>query len=90
MIYEDKHSSMYPHGQNPQFHGRSKHIGIKYHYVCEQVKEGNVEIFYCPTEEMVADMLTKGLSVEKFLKFGAMTGIRALNERNVSASEKEC
>ena len=49
-----------------------------------------MDIFYCPTEEMVADMLTKGLSVEKFLKFRAMTGIRALNERNVSASEKEC
>uniref|UniRef100_A0A1X7TJD0 Copia protein n=1 Tax=Amphimedon queenslandica TaxID=400682 RepID=A0A1X7TJD0_AMPQE len=64
--------------KNPQFHSRSKHIGIKYHYARQQVKEGNIEIVYCPTEEMVADMLTKGLSQDKFVKFREMAGVKEM------------
>ena len=62
VIFEDNQSSICM-TRNLQFHGRSKHIGIKYHFVHEQVKESNIEILYCPMEEMVADMLTKRLSV---------------------------
>ena len=61
--------------RNLQIHRQSKHIGINYHFVHEQVKEENIEIHYCPTEEMVADMLTKGQSVEKFIKFQKMAGL---------------
>ena len=77
------------YGKNPQFHGRSKHIGIKYHYVHEQVKEGNVKIVYCPTGEMVRDILIKGMSFEKFSRFREMCGMKASKESNMSASEKE-
>ena len=52
--------------KNPVFHGRTKHIGIRYHFVREHVKKKNVEIVYCPSKEMIADMLTKGLSQVKF------------------------
>ena len=87
-IYEDNQSTIYM-AKNPQFHGRSKHIGIKYHYVREQVKEGNMKIVYCPTGEMVADILTKGVSFEKFSRFQGMCGMKASKESNMSASEKE-
>ena len=70
--------------------GRTKHIGIKYHFVREQVKDKNVEIVYCPTEDMLADMLTKGLSFEKFVKFRRMAGVRELNEvKNPTTIEEE-
>lgn len=42
--------------KDPQFHGRAKHIGIKYHFIWEQVNNGTVELNYCRTDEMVADM----------------------------------
>ena len=32
--------------KNQQFHGRSKHIVIKYHFIQEQVKNGKVELKY--------------------------------------------
>ena len=49
--------------KNPQFHGRVKHIGIKYHYIIsEQVNSENVKLQYCQTNEMIADMFTKPLS----------------------------
>ena len=48
--------------RNPQFHGRAKHLDIRHHFVRDQVTSGTVELKYCCTENMVADILTKGLS----------------------------
>ena len=64
-IYEDNQSTICL-ARNPQFHGRSKHIAIKYHYIRDQVKDGTVDLKYCRTEEILADIFTKGLSGEKF------------------------
>ena len=50
VICEENQSSICI-AKNPLFHGRTKHIGIKYHFVHEQVKNKNVEIVYCPTED---------------------------------------
>jgi len=50
--------------KNPQFHGRAKHIDIKFYYIREQVEQEKVKHVYCPTETMHADILTKGDSKE--------------------------
>jgi len=52
-------------GKNPVFHARTKHIDIRHHFVREVLEEGKVEVEFIPTEEMVADILTKGLPREK-------------------------
>ena len=39
--------------KNPKYHSRSKHIDIKYQFVREKVASGEVELIYCPTNEMV-------------------------------------
>ncbi len=61
--------------KNSQFHGQSKHIGIKYHFIRDQVKDGSIELKYCPTEEIVADMLTNGLYGDRFVKLRDMSGV---------------
>jgi len=38
-----------------------KHINVAEHFVREKADEGKVILQYCPTEEMVADFLTKGV-----------------------------
>ena len=48
--------------RNPTAHARTKHIDIRYHYVREAVQEGTVDLRYCPTNEMLADLLMKQLS----------------------------
>ena len=62
-ILEDNQSSI-AMAKNP--HGRAKHIDIKHHFIRDQVSIGSIELQYCPTNEMLADVLTKGLAHEKF------------------------
>ena len=52
--------------KNPVAHSRTKHINIHYHYIREAMLEGIVIIHYCPTEQMIADVLTKPLPRERF------------------------
>ena len=51
--------------KNPEDHDRTKHIDIQYHFLRHHVALKHVRIHYCPTEEMVADVMTKGLKREK-------------------------
>ena len=51
--------------KNPVAHSRTKHISIRYHYIREAVQEGIVNLCYCPTEQMIADLLTKPLPRER-------------------------
>lgn len=54
--------------KNPTLRGRSKHIDIKYHLMCEFVRDKEIEIGYCRTEKQVADIFTKALKIESFLE----------------------
>ena len=51
--------------KNPVFHARTKHIEIQYHYVRELIKDGIVELVYCPTAENGDDISTKALGKEQ-------------------------
>jgi len=46
---------------NPEFHSRSKHIDVQYHYVRKLLEDGIITVRYIPTSEMAADCLTKPL-----------------------------
>ena len=57
-----------------------RHINIRYFYVTDKVKSGDVVIVYHPTKEMVSDYLTKPLNGTPF-KFHCNT-IMGLTEEN--------
>jgi hypothetical protein len=73
-ILEDNQSSI-AMARNPQFHGRAKHIDIKHHFVREQVSNGSMELRYCPTNDMLADILTKGLAQQQYSILRERAGI---------------
>lgn len=37
----------------------SKQIAIKYFWVTNRIKNGDIKVVYCPTEEMLADFMSK-------------------------------
>jgi len=53
---------------NPQFHMRTMHIDIRYHYIRTAHERNEVWVVYIPTSDMTADILTKVLLREKHLK----------------------
>ena len=55
-----------------KFSPRNKHIELKYHHFISHVKSGRVVIHYRPTEEQLADPLTKPLSYEAFFTLRCM------------------
>ena len=61
--------------ENPVFHDKSKHIEIKYHFIRDMVQKGAVKLKYVPTEEQVADVLTKSMAHVKFEYFRDKLGI---------------
>jgi len=47
--------------RNPEYHGRTKHIDIQHHFIRDLVTSEKVYLEDCPTTEMIADIMTKGL-----------------------------
>ena len=61
--------------ENLMFHGRSKHIDIRYHFIQDMVQQGAVRLDHIGTDEQVTDILTKPLGKVKFLTFREKLGI---------------
>jgi len=61
--------------KNPQFHERTKHIDVCYHFTREAINDGTISIYGCNTKDMVADLLTKGISRDQFEKLRSGMGM---------------
>jgi len=61
--------------QNPKYFSRAKHLDIRFYFVREKVHAGEISIKYCPTKEMVADVLTKAISEKQFVCLREMLGV---------------
>lgn len=57
------------------FHARTKHIDICYHFIREAVDSEVFKLIYCPTDDMVADILTKALPGWKVKGHSAALGL---------------
>ena len=60
-----------------QYHSCTKHIDVRYHFICWVIERGSMRLIYCPTDDMVADTLTKALPSAKVKHFATGLGLRA-------------
>jgi hypothetical protein len=60
-----------------QYHARTKHIDIHFHFIRYIVENGSIRLIYCPTDNMVADTLTKALPSAKVKHFASQLGLAA-------------
>jgi hypothetical protein len=72
IIYQDNMSTLYLE-KNGRLSSskRTKHIKAKYLYIRHYHNSGELELQYCPTDMMWADVLTKPLQGSKFQQFCA-------------------
>ena len=61
--------------QDHQYHARTKHIDIRFHFIRWIIEEGKLKLIYCPTHNMVADTLTKVLPSAKVKHFASELGL---------------
>jgi hypothetical protein len=52
--------------KNPEFHQRSKHIDIAYHFVRDKYEEGLFVLKFVGTEDQKADIFTKAFTEKRF------------------------
>ena len=74
-IFEDNKSANCL-ATNPKYHDRAKCIDIKHYFIRQRVQAGDIELKFCKSEDMVADMLTKVLSMFQFEKLRDMVGLK--------------
>ena len=66
-VFEDNSSAL-ELARMPKIHPRMKHINQSYHHLREYVERQEIQIHAMPTEEQLADILTKPLPENSFVR----------------------
>jgi hypothetical protein len=67
-VYTDNNGALLL-ANNSQFHERTKHIAVKYHYVRDLINQGEIDLIYIKGSKQKADGFTKPLDKPKFIEF---------------------
>ena len=76
-VYCDNQSSI-KLSENDVFHGRSKHIDIRHHFVRDVVQRKEISLAHVSSENQVADFLTKALPKNKHRICSELAGLSDL------------
>lgn len=70
IVYQDNKSAILMEKNGRLSSGqRTRHIKIRYFFIKDLVEKGEMQVVYCPTDDMVGDFFTKPLQGSKFVKF---------------------
>ena len=68
-------SSIIKLSKNPVMHGRSKHIDVGFHFLRDLTNDGVVKLEYCGSKAQLADIMTKPLKLEVFIRLRELLGV---------------
>lgn len=70
ILYQDNQSAMLLETNGKGSSGkRTRHINIRYFFICDRVASGELSVKFCPTEDMMGDFFTKPLQGAPFRRF---------------------
>ena len=75
-IFVDNHATLVI-SHNLVFHGRIKHFKVKYYFLREVQKSGEVKLVYCSSENQLVDIFTKSFHVGRFQTLRDKLGVCA-------------
>ena len=61
--------------KNPVSHSTTKHIDIRHHFVRDSYEKGLISLHHVPTEDQLADVLTKALDTSTFTNLISRIGM---------------
>ena len=67
-LYEDNKSVIAMANNGRSYSDKTRHIKIHHYFVKSYLDNGEFTLNYCPTEDMIADILTKPLQGSQFIK----------------------
>ena len=67
-LYEDSKSVIAMANNGRSYSDKTRHIKIHHYFVKQYLDNGEFTLKYCPTEDMIADILTKPLQGSQFIK----------------------
>jgi hypothetical protein len=73
ILYQDNKSAMLLEKNGKRSSSqRTRAMNIRYFFITDQIEKGNMQVKYCPTDEMVADFFTKPVCGPKYYRFKAL------------------
>ena len=63
------------YAKDPKYHGKTKHIQIIYHFVRDMITQNEVVLRHIPTSKMVADLFTKTIASDAFVRYAKSSGL---------------
>ena len=72
IIHEDNEAAIHLIRNGRSTSDRTKHIALRHFFVKQFLDDGTFTLVHCPTENMIADILTKPLQGPQFFKLRAL------------------
>jgi hypothetical protein len=67
-VFQDNQSTIHLLKNGQSNRERTRHIDIRYFFITDRIKRGDIQEIYKPTLEMMADIMTKPLTGNLFRK----------------------
>jgi len=77
-VHCDNISAIYM-AANPVFHKKTKHVGVSYHFIRDEIVRGFITTKHVSMKMQLADILTKALGKKEFGAFLIKLGVRNLH-----------
>jgi len=61
--------------KNPTYHMKTKHVNLHLCFIWDHVVKGMISVEYCPTEDMLADLMTNRLTCERHERLLRLMGV---------------
>jgi hypothetical protein len=93
IVYQDNQSAMLLERNGRSSSGRwTRHIDIRYYFVTDRIKRGDLRVEYCNTDDMIGDFFTKPVQGSKFRKFQTIVLNLPSKDKSInqSTATQEC